>query len=52
MITVASKIAADEGVSENGYRLIINCGDWGGQEVYHVHMHLVGGRPLGPMLSR
>ena len=52
MITVAAKIAADEGISENGYRLIINCNRNGGQEVYHIHMHLVGGRPLGRMLAR
>lgn len=52
MITVAAKIAADEGISENGYRLLINCNRDGGQEVYHIHMHLVGGRPLGRMLAR
>lgn len=51
MITVAAEIAADEGISENGYRLIINCNRDGGQEVYHIHMHLVGGRPLGSMLA-
>ncbi|WP_437610794.1 purine nucleoside phosphoramidase [Erwinia sp. V71] len=50
MITVAAKIAKDEGIAEDGYRLIINCNQHGGQEVYHIHMHLVGGRPLGPML--
>ncbi|MFS2223988.1 purine nucleoside phosphoramidase [Pantoea sp. B65] len=51
MITVAAKIAKQEGIAEDGYRLIINCNQHGGQEVYHIHMHLVGGRPLGPMLS-
>ena len=51
MITVASKIAREEGIAEEGYRLIMNCNQHGGQEVYHIHMHLVGGRPLGPMLS-
>lgn len=50
MITVAAKIARDEGISEDGYRLIINCNGNGGQEIYHIHMHLVGGQPLGPML--
>ena len=34
-----------------GYRLIVNCNRHGGQEVYHIHMHLLGGRPLGPMLA-
>ncbi len=51
MITVAAKIARQEGIAEDGYRLIINCNQHGGQEVYHIHMHLVGGKPLGPMLS-
>ena len=51
MITVAAKIARDEGVDKDGYRLMINCRDHGGQEVYHLHMHLFGGRPLGPMLA-
>ena len=45
MMTVAAKIARD------GYRLIVNCNRHGGQEVYHIHMHLLGGRPLGPMLA-
>ncbi|MCA1175314.1 MULTISPECIES: purine nucleoside phosphoramidase [unclassified Pantoea] len=51
MITVAAKIAKAEGIAEDGYRLIMNCNQHGGQEVYHIHMHLVGGQPLGPMLS-
>ncbi|CAH0540664.1 purine nucleoside phosphoramidase [Vibrio marisflavi] len=50
MFTVARKLAEQEGVSEDGYRLLVNCNKHGGQEVYHIHMHLVGGRPLGPML--
>lgn len=49
LFTVAKKIARDEGISEDGYRLLINCRDHGGQEVYHIHMHLLGGRPLGNM---
>jgi len=52
MITVAAKLAQQEGIAEDGYRLIINCNQHGGQEVYHIHMHLLGGKPLGPMLSR
>ncbi|MEN5015933.1 purine nucleoside phosphoramidase [Erwinia sp. Eh17-17] len=51
MITVAAKIARQEGIAEDGYRLIMNCNQHGGQEVYHIHLHLVGGRPLGPMLA-
>ncbi|WP_114766905.1 purine nucleoside phosphoramidase [Vibrio rhodolitus] len=50
MFTVAKKLAKEEGVDQDGYRLIVNCNAHGGQEVYHIHMHLVGGRPLGPML--
>jgi len=50
MMTVAAKIAKQEGIAEDGYRLIMNCNKHGGQEVYHIHLHLVGGRPLGPML--
>ncbi len=52
LFTAAKKIAADEGVAENGYRLLINCNRDGGQEIFHLHMHLFGGRPLGPMILR
>ena len=52
MFLVASRLAREEGIAEDGYRLIVNCRDHGGQEVYHLHMHLLGGRPLGPMLTR
>ncbi|MGL6004828.1 purine nucleoside phosphoramidase [Aeromonas sobria] len=51
MFTVARKLASDAGIAEDGYRLIMNCNRHGGQEVYHIHMHLVGGQPLGPLLS-
>ncbi|NQZ82237.1 MAG: HIT domain-containing protein [Colwellia sp.] len=51
MITVAKKLAKEEGIDKNGYRLIMNCNQHGGQEVYHIHIHLVGGQPLGKMLS-
>ncbi len=52
MVTVAKGIAAQEGVAEKGYRLLINCNRDGGQEVFHLHMHMFGGRPLGPMLTK
>lgn len=52
MLVVAGKIAAEEGIAKDGYRLIINCNEHGGQEVFHLHMHLVGGKSLGPMLSK
>jgi len=51
MLTVAARIAEKEGIAEDGYRVMINCRDHGGQEVYHIHLHLLGGRPLGRMLS-
>jgi len=52
MFIVARQIARDQGIAETGYRIIVNCRDDGGQEVYHLHMHLLGGRSLGPMLVR
>jgi histidine triad (HIT) family protein len=52
MLIVARKLAEQEGIAEDGYRLIINCNRDGGQEVYHLHLHLIGGRPLGPMILR
>jgi histidine triad (HIT) family protein len=52
MFTVAARIAAQEGIAESGYRLMVNCNRDGGQEVYHLHLHLLGGRRLGPMLVR
>lgn len=52
MLLVARKLAEEEGIAEDGYRLIINCNRHGGQEIYHLHLHLIGGRPLGPMILR
>lgn len=52
MFVVAGRLAREEGIAEDGYRLIVNCREHGGQEVYHLHMHLLGGRPLGPMIVR
>ncbi len=46
------EVAAAEGVDATGYRLLANTGPDAGQEVMHLHVHLLGGRPLGPMLSR
>ena len=47
MLIVAERIAAERGVDESGHRLIINQGPDAGQAVDHLHLHLVGGRPLG-----
>ncbi|OAT47109.1 purine nucleoside phosphoramidase [Proteus hauseri ATCC 700826] len=52
LIVVAAKIAQQEGIAEDGYRLVINCNKHGGQEVFHIHMHLLGGKLLGPLLSQ
>lgn len=52
LFVVAAQIAREEGVAEDGYRLIINCGENGGQEVYHLHMHLLGGKRIGRMVSK
>ena len=51
MMIVASKMAHELGIADSGFRLIINCKEDGGQEVYHLHMHLLGGEPLGKMIS-
>ncbi len=44
---VIKKLAVEKGISESGYRVVINCGEDGGQEVKHLHFHLLGGRKLG-----
>ena len=51
MLLIAKKIAKDLGIDETGYRLITNCGKDGGQEIDYLHFHLVGGVPLGKMIS-
>ena len=52
MLLAARQLAEQEGIAADGYRLMINCNRHGGQEVFHLHMHLLGGRPLGPMLQQ
>ncbi|MBS5038207.1 MAG: histidine triad nucleotide-binding protein [Fusobacterium sp.] len=44
------KIAAQLGIAEEGYRVIANCNEYGGQEVFHIHFHLLGGEKLGPLV--
>ncbi len=46
MILVAKKVAEQEGVAESGYRLVMNCNENSGQEIYHIHLHLLGGRRM------
>jgi len=44
MFAVAGDLARSEGIAEAGYRLVSNVGEWGGQSVDHLHLHLLGGR--------
>ena len=46
LLVKASQIAKDLGISESGYRLVANTNSEGGQEVYHLHIHLLGGRQM------
>lgn len=43
----AKEIAAAEGIAETGYRTVVNCNAGAGQTVFHIHLHLLGGRPMG-----
>jgi histidine triad (HIT) family protein len=49
LILVANKLAQEQGISDTGYRLVINCGPHGGQMVAHLHIHLLGGRQMGKL---
>jgi histidine triad (HIT) family protein len=46
MMVVATKVAAAQGLDERGYRMVMNCGEDGGQTVPHLHLHILGGRRL------
>lgn len=46
LLTTAARIAADEGLAEDGYRVVMNCNEAAGQSVFHIHLHLMGGRPM------
>lgn len=47
LMLVAAKVARDLGLDSDGYRLVTNVGQDGGQSVFHLHIHVLGGRPLG-----
>jgi len=51
-VRAVGKVARERGLVADGYRLLANVGREGGQEVPHLHVHILAGRPLGPMLSR
>jgi histidine triad (HIT) family protein len=46
MYLAAADLARQEGIADDGYRLVMNCNPAGGQEVYHIHLHLLGGRQM------
>ncbi|NME36095.1 MULTISPECIES: histidine triad nucleotide-binding protein [Fusobacterium] len=50
MYLTIGKIAKDLGIAEEGYRVITNCNEFGGQEVFHIHFHLLGGKKLGTLV--
>lgn len=43
----AARIAREKGFADDGYRVVMNCNEYGGQSVYHIHLHLMGGRRMG-----
>lgn len=49
MIALAKRLAEEQGIADNGYRLVFNVRKHAGQEVDHIHLHLIGGAPLGPL---
>ena len=49
MLVTAARVAAQLGLAEGGYRLVLNSGRDAGQEVPHIHLHILGGGPLGPI---
>jgi len=49
LVVVATRIAAEQGLVEGGYRLVFNSGDDAGQTVHHLHLHILGGGRLGPL---
>ncbi len=51
LLIVAAHLGEEFGVADSGYRLIINHGDDAGQTVHHLHLHLIGGRPLGALVG-
>lgn len=44
---IAAQLAHEKGIAEDGYRVVMNCNEYGGQSVYHIHLHMMGGRRMG-----
>ncbi len=51
MLLIASKIAKKKNIHKNGYRIVINCNKYAGQDIFYLHMHLLGGNLLGNMVN-
>lgn len=47
MLLAAKQVAKDEGIADSGYRTVMNCNRGAGQTVFHIHLHVLGGRPMG-----
>jgi histidine triad (HIT) family protein len=52
VLAAAAAVAEAEGLLDNGFRILFNTGRYAGQEVFHVHAHVLGGEPLGPMIAK
>ncbi|NJM26704.1 MAG: histidine triad nucleotide-binding protein [Bacteroidia bacterium] len=52
MMLAARKLAKDQGIDETGYRVSLNTNENAGQSVFHIHLHLLGGMALGPMVTQ
>ncbi len=46
LLLAAKTVAAQEGIADSGYRVVMNCGEGAGQTVFHIHLHILGGRPF------
>ena len=44
---VAAQLVAEQGMAQQGFRTVLNCNEYGGQTVYHIHLHVLAGKPLG-----
>lgn len=51
MYLAIGKIVKDLGIDKEGYRIVTNCNEFGGQEVFHLHFHILGGKRLGALLA-
>ena len=52
IMEIAARLAGEQGIAQSGWRLLANCGEHAGQTVFHLHFHLLGGKPLGGKLCQ